>query len=134
MEGNEKNIEIKDESGLSSGAGISKENENNYISNSQGLTNDEGNEGGDFVGSGKMDEEINTGSPVNYNSNQTGNGLSTEEADEGGDFSEIGNIKKNKIKEPPRNSSANTLYPTDINEIDTGTTGTNKKKDRNLEK
>lgn len=60
-------------------------------------------------------------------------GLSTPEAEEAGDFMGDGEIKKKKVKDG-KGSAGETLYPFDPEKTDTGTSGSNARKDRNLEK
>lgn len=60
-------------------------------------------------------------------------GLSTPEAEEAGDFEGDGEIKNPPVKNG-KGSSGETLYPFDSDKTDTGTTGTNARKDPNLEK
>jgi len=60
-------------------------------------------------------------------------GLSTPEAEEAGDFEGDGEIKKKTVKDG-KGSAGETLYPFDPDQTDTSTTGTNARKDPNLEK
>ncbi|GAL85331.1 hypothetical protein MYP_2560 [Sporocytophaga myxococcoides] len=89
-----------------------------------GLSSGLGEEAGDFMAdtSEDVDEEIH-------------NGLSSGEGEEGGDFIGTGKIKhqKNKISEG-QGSAGSLPYEIDYNKVDTGRTGSNVAKDRNLEK
>lgn len=60
-------------------------------------------------------------------------GLSTPEAEETGDFEGNGEIRNQPVKEG-KGSSGATLYPFDSDKTDSGTTGSNARKDPNLEK
>jgi len=59
-------------------------------------------------------------------------GLSTPEAEEAGDFEGSSTVKRKTKYREPKGSTGKTLYETDFREIDTSTTGTNAKADRNL--
>jgi hypothetical protein len=59
-------------------------------------------------------------------------GLSTPEAEEAGDFAGDGEIKNKHIPDG-KGSAGSTQYRMSTRKTDTGTTGTNAKKDRNSE-
>lgn len=75
---------------------------------------------------------------------RTGNiGLSTPEAEEAGDFEDSVETGDSEKKSPKREkshivegkgSTGHVMYEPDYKDIETGTTGTNAKKDRNAEK
>jgi hypothetical protein len=60
-------------------------------------------------------------------------GLSTPEAEEAGDFAGDGKINTNKHIPDGKGSAGSTQYRMSTRKTDTGTTGTNAKKDRNSE-
>jgi|GEM_PF-6376155 hypothetical protein len=90
-----------------------------------GLSSGLGEEAGDFMTdadtSSDAEEELH-------------NGLSTGEGEEAGDFTGTGKIRSriHNIGEP-HGSAGSLPYPIDYNKVDTGTTGSNVVKDRNLE-
>lgn len=70
----------------------------------------------------------------NTSTNKKKIGLSTPEAEEAGDFAGDGKISNNKQYIPDGEGSAGSMpYRMSVRKTDTGTTGTNAKKDRNSE-